>query len=118
MQDGDDLSETLSGTCAHDPCEYNEEVSKVNLLDSSRSMAGEVVTTSGVGLDDVSVSKLRQTCAQRRASVHEAPMRATSPLSTPIQRATIFLVEHEGVGFLSVGKTLPPRVSSDISGQV
>ena len=25
VQDGDDLSETLSGTCAHDPCEYDED---------------------------------------------------------------------------------------------
>ena len=66
---------------------------------SSSSMAGEVVTTLGVGLDDVSVSKLRQACAQRRASVHEARVRATSTLSTTILRATISLVEHEGAFF-------------------
>ena len=74
VQDGDDLSETLSGTCAHDPCEYDEDGFEGELLGSSRSMAGQVVATSGVSLDVVSVSKLRKTCAQRRASVHEAPM--------------------------------------------
>ena len=112
--DDDDLSETLSDTVAHNPCEYDEdgfesETLVSNAEGSSSSMAGEVVETSEVGVDDVSVSKLRQARAQRSASVHEARVRATSALSTPILHATIFFVEHEGACCLSVGKT-PPQV--------
>ena len=95
----DDLSETLPDTFAHDPCEHDEHGSEkeplvANAEGSSSSVAGEVVATSGVGLDDVSVSKLRQACAKRSASGQEARVPATSKLSAPTRR-----VEHEGAGF-------------------
>ena len=107
LKGGECLSDTLSDTSAHDPCEYDEDGFNGKLLvaiagDSSSSMAGEVVATSGVGLDDVSVSKLRQACAQSGASAHEARVRATSTLSTPILHATFSLVEHEGAFFFLV----------------
>ena len=123
VQGDDDLSETLSDTFAHDPCEYDEdgfegEPLVANADDPSSSRVGEVVTTPGVGLDDASVPELRCACAQRRASVHETRVRATSTFSTPILRATISLVEHESACFCPLGRPYRQDVSSDISGQV
>ena len=68
--------------CEYDEDGFESEPLVANAEGASSSMAGEVVATSEVGLVDVSMSKLRQACAQRRASVHDAQVRAEQfPLS-------------------------------------